>query len=195
MGDLHQGAMVLLHSFIKKMQKTPPQEIEVVWRRRIGNTRCKLLLSPRPSLGSMHDTAGLPGHGLRRKAGVTEQVCPLPAHILPLALPRQGLINGLITNDKFCLTRVGRLRLSWPRAQIRCQASTGAYPRGEITHRGGDHAAAAPLARPAHRRGGSNRPAALGPGLSAPPAVGDHEPSCAGGTAGARQPAGDVPCA
>ncbi len=30
--------------------------------------------------------------------------------------PRMRALNGLITNDKFCLTRTGQLRLSWPRA-------------------------------------------------------------------------------
>ena len=30
------GAMVLLHGFIKKTQKTPPQEIEMAWKRMKG---------------------------------------------------------------------------------------------------------------------------------------------------------------
>ncbi len=30
------GAMVLLHGFIKKTQKTPPQKIEVAWKRMKG---------------------------------------------------------------------------------------------------------------------------------------------------------------
>src|SRR3954451_9010206 len=30
------GAMVLLHGFVKKTQKTPPQEIEIAWRRLRG---------------------------------------------------------------------------------------------------------------------------------------------------------------
>lgn len=30
------GAMVLLHGFIKKTQKTPPQEVEVAWKRMKG---------------------------------------------------------------------------------------------------------------------------------------------------------------
>ena len=29
------------------------------------------------------------------------------------------VLNGLITNNKFCLTRMGRLRLSWLRAGVR----------------------------------------------------------------------------
>src|SRR5690242_19600136 len=28
-----EGALVLLHGFIKKTQKTPPQEIEIAWKR------------------------------------------------------------------------------------------------------------------------------------------------------------------
>jgi phage-related protein len=30
------GTMVLLHGFVKKTQKTPPQEIEIAWRRLRG---------------------------------------------------------------------------------------------------------------------------------------------------------------
>jgi hypothetical protein len=97
----------------------------------------------------------------------------------PLRLQKaKELLNGLITNDKFCLTRAGRLRLSWPRARVRSLAP--AYSSGDVIHRGGEHAAAAPLARPAHRRSDGDRPAALGSGLSAPPAMGDDEPIRAG---------------
>lgn len=103
-----------------------------------------------------------------------------------------GLLNGLITNDKFCLTRPGRLRLSWSRARGRSPAP--AYPPGESTHRGGEHATAAHLARPAHRRADGDRPAALGPGLPAPPALGGDEPTRVGEAAGAPYPAGGVPC-
>lgn len=31
-----EGTMVLLHGFIKKTQRTPPQEIEIAWRRLKG---------------------------------------------------------------------------------------------------------------------------------------------------------------
>jgi hypothetical protein len=33
--------------------------------------------------------------------------------------PTECSLNGLITNDKFCLTRAGKLQLSWPRARHR----------------------------------------------------------------------------
>ena len=90
----------------------------------------------------------------------------------------KGILNGLITNDKFCLTRAGRLRLSWPRARVRSLAP--AYSSGDVIHRGGEYAAAAHLARPAHRRSDGDRPAALGSGLPAPPAMGDDESIRAG---------------
>jgi hypothetical protein len=66
--------------------------------------------------------------------------------------PGKGALNGLITNDKFCLTRIGRLQLSWSRARSELWASGLPQLFGEATHRGGEHAAAeaAPLANPAH---------------------------------------------
>lgn len=36
---LHGAELVLLHGFIKKTQKTPPQEIELAWRRMKGMAR------------------------------------------------------------------------------------------------------------------------------------------------------------
>ena len=52
-------------------------------------------------------------------------------------LRREQALDGLITNDKFCLTRAGRLRLAWSRVRVRGRAPDRAYPRGEVTHRGG----------------------------------------------------------
>ena len=104
-------------------------------------------------------------------------------------------LNGLIANDKFCWVRTLRLRLSWPRARHRLKRPLPAHFSVEAIPRGGEHAAAAHLARPAHRRADGNRPAALGPGLPAPPAVGD-DPASSGTDrgAGAPDPAGDVSC-
>ena len=57
--------------------------------------------------------------------------------------------NGLITNDKFCLSRPGRLVLSWWRYPLRRrdqeQAQRGAVPDTD-GDRGGAHAA--PMAGP-----------------------------------------------
>jgi hypothetical protein len=67
--------------------------------------------------------------------------------------PRQGAFNGLITNDKFCLTRSLRLRLSWPRARGPLRPSAPAQLSSGVPHRGEEHAAsAAYLARPARGR-------------------------------------------
>ena len=109
--------------------------------------------------------------------------------------PRQGAFNGLITNDKFCLTRMGRLRLSWSRARSGLREAVVPQLFGDAIHRGGEHAAAAYLACPAHWRVDANQPAALGPGLPAPPAVGGDGLARAGADAGVPDPAGDVPCA
>ncbi len=109
--------------------------------------------------------------------------------------PGMGALNGLIANDKFCLTRAVRLRPSWPRARGRLRADRS-QPFGEVTHQGGEHGtAAAQLARSADGRASGNRPAALGPGLSASPAVGGAAATRAGRGAGAPDPAGGIPCA
>ncbi len=110
--------------------------------------------------------------------------------------PGERALNGLITNDKFCLTRTGQLRLSWPRARGGLRDPGAPQLPGEITRRGEEHAAAAAthLARQARRRADRDRPAALGSGLSAPPAVGD-DPAYADQGAGVFDPAGGVPCA
>ena len=107
----------------------------------------------------------------------------------------EGAFNGLITNDKFCLTRVRRLQLSWPRARGGLRGTAAPQLSGEVTHRGGEHAAAAYLACPAHWRVDANQPAALGPGLPAPPAVGGDEFIRADKGAGVPDSAGGVPCA
>jgi hypothetical protein len=109
--------------------------------------------------------------------------------------PGDGPLNGLITNDKFCLTRMGQLQLSWPRARHRLRRAVAPQLPGEVTHQGGQHAeSAAPrLAGSAHQRVDAHEPAALGPGVSAPPAVGDDRPGAAPGPGGSN-PAGGPRC-
>jgi hypothetical protein len=63
--------------------------------------------------------------------------------------PGQGLfakagagLNGTITNDKFCMSRTGRLALTWWRRPLRSRSAKvdeGVYPSGEIACRGGIH--------------------------------------------------------
>ena len=109
--------------------------------------------------------------------------------------PTDGPLNGLITNDKFCLTRMGQLQLSWPRARHRLRRAVAPQLPGEVTHQGGQHAgSAAPrLAGSAHQRVDAHELAALGPGVSAPSAVGDDRPRADRGT-GVPNPAGGLPC-
>ncbi|QET91458.1 recombinase family protein [Roseomonas mucosa] len=78
-----------------------------------------------------------------------------------------------MANGKFCLTRAVRLRLGWPRTRSCLRAALPSQLPGEATHHGGEHGtAAAHLARPADGHANVDRPAALGPGLTAPSAVG-----------------------
>ena len=109
--------------------------------------------------------------------------------------PGEGALNGLIANDKFCLTRALRLRLGWPRARGRLRTRNPAQLPGEFAYRGEGHAAAAQLAGPAHGRADGDRPAAPGPGIQASPAVGDDTAASSDRGAGGGNPAGDVPCA
>ena len=52
-------------------------------------------------------------------------------------------LNGLITNDKFCLTRRGRLALSWWRRPLRLRDRpvAVAYLHEDPVHRGGAYEA------------------------------------------------------
>jgi hypothetical protein len=79
-------------------------------------------------------------------------------------------LDGLITNDKFCLSRPGRLVLSWWRYPLRRreqeQAQHGAVPDTD-GDRGGVHAA--PLAGPSPDAAGRGRSTPMGSGLPADP--------------------------
>ncbi len=103
-------------------------------------------------------------------------------------------LNGLIANDKFCWARTLQLRLSWSRARNRLKRLKPRHLSAEAIPHGAEHAAEAHLARPADRRADGDRPAALGPGLPASPAMGGHASSCANRGAGAPNPARDVSC-
>jgi hypothetical protein len=75
-----------------------------------------------------------------------------------LELIEDGL-NGLITNDKFCWSRPGQLRLSWPHYPLALRASTArrtnapraSLPPSEHAHGGGSHET--PLASAAYDTG------------------------------------------
>jgi hypothetical protein len=78
--------------------------------------------------------------------------------------------DGLIANDKFCLSRFGRLRLSWWRLPLRArQVGPAVCPSPRYLPAAGDNdaglAGAPDIAAP------SGRAATLGPSLSAAPGV------------------------
>src|SRR5205085_624609 len=83
-------------------------------------------------------------------------------------------LNGLIANDKFCWTRTLKLHLSWSRARSKLKWPTPHHLSAEVSPHGAEHAAEAHLARPADWRADGDRPAALGPGLPASPAMGGN---------------------
>src|SRR5262249_14167599 len=106
------------------------------------------------------------------------------------AQPAKRPFNGLITSDKFCLTRRGRLRLSWPRARVMGRTDPAAYLPDELSHRGGGHET--PVAGAPNYASDGRCPAPLGSGLSASPAMDDGGSAEVGGRTGrgAAAPAG-----
>ena len=133
-------------------------------------------------------------HNVQIREGLGQTL--VVAHEAPEASgPGEEPLNGLITNDKFCLRRTGQLHLSWPRSRGRLRRAVVPQLPDEVTHQGGQHARAAAtrLARSAHQHADAHGPAALGPGLPAPSAVDDDRTGADRG-AGVSNPAGGPPC-
>ena len=73
------------------------------------------------------------------------------------------LLDGLIANDKFCLVRRSRLRLSWSRLALRERSRrASAVPAASLQSGGTD---AMPVDRAPDDAAGSGRPASMGSGL------------------------------
>jgi hypothetical protein len=92
--------------------------------------------------------------------------------VIALFDPTVILLNGLITNDKFCLSIVSSRKLNWvrgPRAGVGGRSGSASPPEGIRPPSGGEHATkvAGATARAAEVRRG----AAVGSSLSAPPGV------------------------
>ena len=89
-------------------------------------------------------------------------------------------INGMITNDKFCLSRNGQLQLSWSRIGLyecrRSQRPKVGYPSRNTDHSGGKCETTMASSSPDQSETG--RSATLGPGLSTAATV---EPGAPGG--------------
>jgi hypothetical protein len=86
--------------------------------------------------------------------------------------PGKGALNGIIANDKFCMTRYGQLRLSWSRHAVYLQGEIrreSGYPADEHAHSGGTDET--PVAHPSYDSHAGERPAALGSSLSEPSAM------------------------
>jgi hypothetical protein len=79
----------------------------------------------------------------------------------------ESLLNGLITNDKFCMTRTGQLRLNHWRRPLRLRTSDTeqmVYSASEESECGGSHET--PVENPSGSTGISKRPEPMGPSLS-----------------------------
>src|SRR5215831_16674361 len=87
------------------------------------------------------------------------------------------LLNGLITNDKFCVSRVSRQKLRYARRPrtLPCQAvDSYAYPRDE-EHRGGANEATVESPSPVSAEDECR--AAVGPGLPTSPGMDPNDRS------------------
>src|SRR5262249_56777021 len=94
----------------------------------------------------------------------------LPVPAISLQVFEAGL-NGLVTNDKFCLSRSARLSLShWhlPWCRRRGTVAQGVYPAHQRIGVGGYTDEAAAVANPPPVCAKSRRPASVGSGVSAP---------------------------
>src|SRR5829696_5794899 len=139
-----------------------------------GGTTFPAVASPALSEESTHDDVHLrEGH-----PEVHHLSPPLraPHQLFVGVVPGASPLDGLITKDKFCMTRHGRLSLSWSRRRATVTqsltnrtASGPAYPPAGITQHGGIYET--PVARTSGSDGASGRPPTLGQGLPVHPAV------------------------
>jgi hypothetical protein len=78
--------------------------------------------------------------------------------------PAMILLNGMITNDKFCMIRQGRVQLRWSRRPYRFRPRKSDYAPDEIRQEESSHET--PLADTAAVPADGGRGAAVGSGLS-----------------------------
>jgi hypothetical protein len=98
-----------------------------------------------------------------------EVVFPADQEASEVAQPREAALDGLLTNDKFCLTRTAMLPLSWSRQPLRLR-TVSLQNRGSV-HAGGTDEAHTHLEHPTPDNPAQRRADPLGSGLSAPAAV------------------------
>jgi hypothetical protein len=85
-------------------------------------------------------------------------------------------LNGMITNDKFCMIRQGRVQLRWSRRPYRFRLRKSDYAPNEIRQEESSHETL--LADTAAVPADGGRGAAVGSGLSIPRGL-DHAPQAA----------------
>jgi hypothetical protein len=81
------------------------------------------------------------------------------------------LLNGMITNDKFCLIRPCQVQLRWSRQPYRFRPRLSAYPLDETSHWEGSHET--PLADTSAIPANGGRSAAMGSGVPIPASMDD----------------------
>jgi hypothetical protein len=63
-----------------------------------------------------------------------------PPEIMALAIYREeDLVNGLVTNDKFCMSRQSQIKLRWSRKPSRFRPRKSRYAPHETAHQGAYH--------------------------------------------------------
>ena len=82
------------------------------------------------------------------------------------------LLNGLITNDKFCMIRQSQIKLRWSRKPYRFRPRQSAYALDETAHQGAYHET--PVADTSSVAHHGRRGTTMGPHLSNAPTM---EPS------------------
>jgi len=113
--------------------------------------------------------------GQQRGCGAQDgQVRPLPLGLNAQVFSdfTESHFNGLITNDKFCLSRTARLTLTWSRRPLRLRdQSTGepVYPSDETSHCGGTDET--PVENSPRVETGPGRATPMGSGLPIPSAM------------------------
>jgi len=80
----------------------------------------------------------------QRQTGQTQEMSEMSAfQVEPMAFHiTEHLFNGIITNDKFCMSRSVRLKLTWWRRPLHSRTAKAGeivYPSGETSRRGGIH--------------------------------------------------------
>jgi hypothetical protein len=104
-----------------------------------------------------------------------EVVFPADQEASEVAQPREAALDGLLTNDKFCVTRRAVLPLSWSRQPLRLRSvSVVSLQSRDSVHAGGTDETHAHLEHPTPTGWAQRRADPMGSGVSASPAVEDR---------------------